>query len=123
MAARLKSKLPFLRNTILSLGGTIDPQASISEAYQVSAQMPNMMPSYQPPQYQPPQIDQLPTAPNNIDPALFGANSNPLPGLAPALANAPVILDKPMGGAIDLDFVPVTENEGPGLPKMGGGWM
>jgi hypothetical protein len=33
-----------------------------------------------------------------------------------------VVTNKPLGGAIDLDFVPV-DDEGPGLPKMGGGWQ
>jgi hypothetical protein len=121
MAARLKSKLPRLINTIRALGGTIDPQASIIEAYQVAAQPHNTMPYQQAP-YQQPQVESFPAPQNNIDPALYQANSNPLPGLAPALANAPVITNKPLGGAIDLDFVPVDESEGPGLPKMGDGW-
>ena len=116
--AMLNAEIPSLVQIIRALGMT----PNMNGFQDFTAQIPNTMPTYQQPQYQP-QVEQIQAAPNNIDPALFGANSNPLPGLAPAVANAPVILDKPMGGAIDLDFVPVTENEGPGLPKMGGGWM
>ena len=114
--------IPMYVNVIKSLGGTVDPQAMRSvdiRSLNGNGAIPNM--TYQQPQYQP-QAEQITAAPNNIDPALFGANSNPLPGLAPALANAPVVANKPLGGAIDLDFVPV-DDEGPGLPKMGGGWQ
>jgi hypothetical protein len=117
--AMLNAEIPSLVQIIRALGMT----PNMNGFQDFSAPIPNMMPSYQPPQYLPPQIDQLPTAPNNIDPALFQSNSNPLPGLAPAIANAPVILDKPMGGAIDLGYVPTEEDEGPGLPKMGSGWQ
>jgi hypothetical protein len=114
--------IPMYVNVIKSLGGTVDPQAMRSvdiRSLNGNGAIPNM--TYQQPQYQP-QAEQITAAPNNIDPALFQANSNPLPGLAPALANAPVVANKPLGGAIDLDFVPV-DDEGPELPKMGGGWQ
>jgi hypothetical protein len=69
-----------------------------------------------------PQGDPLVNQPPNIDPNLYAANNSPLPGLAPAIANAPLIPNKALGGATDLDFVP-TDEEGPVLPKMGGGWQ
>lgn len=116
--AALNAEIPSLVQIIRALGMT----PNMNGFQDFTAQIPNTMPAYQQPQYQPP-VEHIPTAPNNIDPALFGANSNPLPGLAPALANAPVITNKPLGGAIDLDFVPVDEGEGPGLPKIGGGWQ
>lgn len=115
--AMLNAEIPSLVQIIRALGMT----PNMNGFQDFTAQIPNTMPAYQQPQYQP-QAEQIPAAPNNIDPALFQANSNPLPGLAPALANAPVVTNKPLGGAIDLDFVPV-DDEGPGLPKMGRGWQ
>jgi hypothetical protein len=115
--AMLNAEIPSLVQIIKALGMT----PNMNGFQDFTAHIPNTMPTYQQPQYQPP-IEHSPAAPNNIDPALFQANSNPLPGLAPALANAPVVANKPLGGAIDLDFVPV-DDEGPELPKMGGGWQ
>lgn len=115
--AMLNAEIPSLVQIIRALGMT----PNMNGFQDSTASIPNTMPTYQQPQYQP-QAEQIPAASNNIDSALFGANSNPLPGLAPALANSPVVKNKPLGGAIDLDFVPVTEDEGTGLPRMGGGW-
>jgi len=116
--------IPMYVNVIKSLGGTVDPQAmravdirSLDGAAHIQSVNPYQIPPYQPPQTIPSQDI------NPIDPALYATNSNPLPGLAPAVANAPVVLNKPMGGAMDLDYVPKEEDEGPGLPKMGGGWQ
>ncbi len=118
MAARLKSKLPRLIQTIRALGGTIDPQAELLQYRQLQTS------NYGPPMTQPLHpVDPMQNLPNPIDPALYTTNANPVPGLAPAVANAPLVPDKPMGGAIDLGYTPVDDGEGPGLPKMDGGWM
>jgi hypothetical protein len=115
--------IPMYVNVIKSLGGTVDPQAMRAvdiRSLDVTSAAQNMN-LYQPPQYQHPHT--IPSQDvNPIDPALYATNTNPLPGLSPAIANAPVVLNKPLGGAIDLGYTPVDEDEGPGLPKMGGGW-
>jgi hypothetical protein len=110
--AMLNAEIPSLVQIIRALGMT----PNMNGFQDFTAHMPNAISAYQQPQ-----VEQFSGPPNNIDPALFQANMGPLPGLAPAVANAPLVTDKPMGGAIDLDFVP-TDDEGPGLPKMGGGW-
>jgi hypothetical protein len=115
--------IPMYVNVIKSLGGTVDPQAMRAvdiRSLDVTSAAQNMN-LYQPPQYQHPHT--IPSQDvNPIDPALYLTNTNPLPGLAPAIANSPVVLNKPLGGAIDLGYTPVDEDAGPGLPNMGGGW-
>jgi hypothetical protein len=109
--------IPMYMNVIKSLGGTVDPQAMKTvdiRSLNGAAPIPNMMPTYQPPQT----IQDT----NPIDPALFRTNSNPLPGLAPAVAQIPPISNTAVGGAMDLDYVP-REDEEPGLPKKGGEWV
>jgi hypothetical protein len=114
--AMLNAEIPSLVQIIRALGMT----PNMNGFQDFTASIPNMNP-YQQPQYQQPQV--APVQDNNpIDPALYATNANPVPGLAPAVANAPLVTDKPMGGAIDLDFTPV-EDEGPPLPRMGGGWV
>ena len=61
------------------------------------------------------------TSKPTFDPNLFAANNMPVPGLAPT-AKPPLMPQTAVGGAMDLDYMPVEE-EGPGLPKMGGGWV
>jgi hypothetical protein len=109
--AMLNAEIPSLVQIIKALGMT--PNTNGFQDF--TAQIPNMNP-YQQPQMAPVQDT------NPIDPALYATNYNPVPGLAPAVANAPVVTNKPIGGAIDLDFIP-TEDEGPPLPRMGGGWQ
>ena len=112
----LNAEIPSLVQIIRALGMT----PNMNGFQDFTASIPNMNP-YQQPQYQQPQV--APVQDNNpIDPALYATNANPVPGLAPAVANAPLVTDKPMGGAIDLDFTPV-EDEGPPLPRMGVGWV
>ena len=114
--AMLNAEIPSLVQIIKALGMT--PNTNGFQDF--TAPIPNMNP-YQIPPYQQPQT--IPSQDiNPIDPALYATNSNPLPGLAPAIANTPVVTNKPLGGAIDLDFTP-TEDEGPPLPRMGGGWV
>ena len=114
--AMLNAEIPSLVQIIKALGMT----PNMSGFQDFTAPIPNMNP-YQIPPYQQPQT--IPSHDiNPIDPALYATNSNPLPGLAPAIANSPVVTNKPLGGAIDLDFTP-TEDEGPPLPRMGGGWV
>ena len=115
--AMLNAEIPSLVQIIKALGMT----PNMNGFQDFTAPIPNMNP-YQPPQYQVPQPFPVQDT-NPIDPALYATNSNPLPGLAPAVANAPVVLNQPMGGAMDLDYVPKAEDEGPGLPRMGGGWQ
>lgn len=112
--AALNAEIPSLVQVIRALGtSTIPPEAL--QAY------PPMMPSYaaEPAHNYP--VDPMQNIPNPIDPALYAANSNPLPGLVPAAAQAPIIPNTSAGGAMDLDYVPKDE-EGQGLPKMGGDW-
>lgn len=118
MAARLNAKLPRLIQTIQALGGTIDPQASVIQAYHPMMNGVSHHPQ-QPALNYPPPPDQMP--PQTFDPALFATNNGPLPGLAPAIAHIPLVPNKPVGGAIDLGYTPVDE-EGPALPKIGGDW-
>jgi hypothetical protein len=116
--------IPMYVNVIKSLGGTVDPQAmrAVDIRSLDGASTAQNMNFYQPPQYQQPQT--IPSQDvNPIDPALYATNANPVPGLSPAIANAPVVLNKPLGGAIDLGYTPVDEDAGPGLPNMGGGWQ
>jgi hypothetical protein len=115
--------IPMYVNVIKSLGGTVDPQAmrAVDIRSLDSASPAQNMNFYQPPQYQQPQTAPIQDV-NPIDPALYATNANPVPGLSPAIANAPVVLNKPLGGAIDLGYTPVDEEAGPGLPNMGGGW-
>ena len=115
--AMLNAEIPSLVQIIKALGMTPNVQGF----QDFTAPIPNMNP-YQQPQYQAPQTNPIQDV-NPIDPALYATNSNPVPGLAPAIANAPVITNKPLGGAIDLGYTPVDEDQGPGLPQMGGGWM
>ena len=115
--AMLNAEIPSLVQIIKALGMT----PNMSGFQDFTAPIPNMNPYQQPPYQQPQPFPSQDI--NPIDPALYATNSNPLPGLAPAVANAPVVLNKPMGGAMDLDYVPKEEDEGPGLPKMGGGWQ
>ena len=115
--AMLNAEIPSLVQIIKALGMT----PNMNGFQDFTAPIPNMNP-YQQPQYQQPQPFPSQEA-NPIDPALYATNSSPLPGLAPAVANAPVVLNQPMGGAMDLDYVPKAEDEGPGLPRMGGGWQ
>ena len=115
--AMLNAEIPSLVQIIRALGMT--PNTNGFQDF--TASIPNTM-TYPTPQHQPP-TEQLPNTPNNIDPALYATNTNPVPGLAPAIANAPVEKNKPLGGAIDLGYTPVDEDEGPSLPKMGGGWQ
>jgi hypothetical protein len=115
MAARLKSKLPRLIQTIRALGGTIDPQAELLQSRQ-------MQPSnYGAPAQNYP-IDPSQNLPNPIDPALYATNNTPLPGITSPIAQVPPPPNTSAGGAIDLDFKP-QEDEGPPLPRMGGGWV
>jgi hypothetical protein len=113
--AALNAEIPSLVQVIRALGtSTILPEALQS--------YPMQMPNYGPQVQKNYPVDPMQNLPNPIDPALFQANSGPLPGLVPAAANAPMIPNTSVGGAMDLDYVP-TDDEGPGLPKMGGGWM
>ncbi len=115
VAAR-NAEIPSLVSVIKALGtSTIPPEAL--QSYPL--QMPNY--AFQETHYRS-AADPMQNLPNPIDPALYATNSNPVPGLSPAVANAPLVLDKPMGGAIDLGYTPVDE-EGPPLPKMGTGWV
>jgi hypothetical protein len=115
--AMLNAEIPSLVQIIKALGMTPNVQGF----QDFTAPIPNMNP-YQQPQYQAPQTAPIQDV-NPIDPALYATNANPVPGLAPAIANAPVVLNKPLGGAIDLGYTPVDEDAGPGLPNMGGGWQ
>ena len=115
--AMLNAEIPSLVQIIKALGMTPNVQGF----QDFTAPIPNMNP-YQQPQYQAPQTAPIQDV-NPIDPALYVTNANPVPGLAPAIANAPVITNKPLGGAIDLGYTPVDEDAGPGLPNMGGGWQ
>jgi hypothetical protein len=113
--AALNAEIPSLVQVIRALGtSTIPPEAMQS--------YPIPTPNYQSivPQGYP--TEQIPSQANNIDPALFSANSDPLPGLVPAARNAPIITQTSAGGALDLDYIPRDE-EAPGLPRMGNGWM
>lgn len=117
--------IPSYVDVIRSLGGTINPEALKKvDIPQLSRLSPNPQYQYQPayelvsPQTVAGSAQNLP---NPVDPALFRANDNPLPGLVPAAAQAPLISKTAMGGAADLDYVP-REEEGPPLPKMGGEW-
>ena len=116
--AMLNAEIPSLVQIIRALGMT----PNMNGFQDFTAPIPNMAPTYQQPAYQPPQVEQLPNDPNAIDPRLFQTNANPLPGLAPVIASAPLIVNTSAGGAIDLGYVP-TDEEGPGLPKMGSGWQ
>ena len=113
--AALNAEIPSLVQVIRALGtSTIPPEALQS--------YPLQTPNYGPPITQPlHSVDPMQNLPNPIDPALFQANSGPLPGLVPAAANAPIIPNTSAGGAMDLDYVP--KDEEPPLPKMGGGWV
>jgi hypothetical protein len=115
--AMLNAEIPSLVQIIKALGMTPNVQGF----QDFTAPIPNMNP-YQQPQYQAPQTAPIQDV-NPIDPALYATNANPVPGLAPAIANAPVVTNKPLGGAIDLGYTPVDEDQGPGLPQMGGGWL
>lgn len=124
--AALNAEIPSLVAIIRALGMTpnmngyqdFTAQIPPMNGYPDPVANPYAAPVYQPISQQP-QVEIPP--PPNIDPALYATNNNPVPGLAPAIANAPVITNKALGGAMDLDFVP-TDEEGPALPKMGGGW-
>ena len=111
--AALNAEIPSLVSVIRALGGNANIPPAFSQAY------PAGDPIYQPGPV--PMVDPLASVPN-IDPALFAANAAPVSGLAPATAQMPLVPRMAGGGATDLDFQP-TEEEGPPLPKMGGGWQ
>lgn len=127
--AALNAEIPSLVSVIRALGGTPNVNGAGMMAY------PPMDNNYQAPvgyypgaaPYTPLPAPQQPVVENpypnapNIDPALFRTNSNPLPGLVPAAAQAPVIPGTSVGGALDLDYVP-RDDDGPALPKMGSDW-
>ena len=122
--AALNAEIPSLVAIIRALGGT--PNVGDMAAY---APMPYQQPYPQQPMYQngtPPIFAPQGVEPARdaqaIDPGLYAANSGPLPGLVPAAANAPLIPNTSAGGAMDLDYQPEPQ-EGPGLPRMGGGWV
>jgi hypothetical protein len=112
--AALNAEIPSLVQVIKALGtSTIPPEAM--QAYPFTSMNYPSVP-------QAPNYPVEPILPNNIDPALFATNSNPLPGLVPAAAQAPVVPNTAMGGAADLDYVP-REDEPQRLPNMGNGWV
>jgi hypothetical protein len=114
--AALNAEIPSLVQVIRALGTSAIPSEAL-QAY------PMQTPNYAAPTVgNNTPVEQVQNIPNPIDPALFSANSNPLPGLVPAAAQAPLIPNTAGGGAADLDYVP-RDDEGPGLPKMGGGWV
>lgn len=111
--AALNAEIPSLVSVIRALGTSVIPPEAL-QSY------PMQQPTYTQPSYH--VADQTPNLQNPIDTALYQANSGPLPGLVPAAANAPMMPNTSVGGAMDLDYVP-TDDEGPGLPKMGNGWV
>jgi hypothetical protein len=113
--AALNAEIPSLVQVIRALGTSTIPSEALHS-------YPLQTPNYGPPMTQPLHpVDPMQNLPNPIDPALFQANSGPLPGLVPAAANAPIIPNTSAGGAMDLDYTPADEE--PPLPKMGGGWV
>ncbi len=120
--AALNAEIPSLVQIIRALGSSTIP-AEAMQSYPMQTfntpmqEFTNPAMINQP--YQPaPAIDQ-----NPIDPALYRTNATPLPGLVPAAANAPMVPNTSVGGAMDLDYVPTDESEGPRLANMGGGWV
>jgi hypothetical protein len=114
--AALNAEIPSLVSVIRALGTSVIPPEAL-QSY------PMQQPTYGAPvQSVYPVADQTQNLQNPIDTALYQANSGPLPGLVPAAANAPMMPNTSVGGAMDLDYVP-TDDEGPGLPKMGNGWV
>lgn len=107
MAARMKSRLPRLIQTIRALGGTIDPQAIMIEEYQGlgNGSGQRLQPSFGP--ITPQQLSTVNPMPNDsgIDPALYQANSGPIPR-STLSAQAPLIdSGVALGGTEELDWV------------------
>ena len=116
--AALNAEIPSLLQIIRALGGAVDPQ--LMQGFYQPPPTNGHPYGYQPSAPQvPPGIEPQPQP--TFDPNLFAANNMPVPGLAPT-AKPPLMPQTAVGGAMDLDYVPVEE-EGPGLPKMGGGWV
>ena len=101
--AALNAEIPSLVQVIRALGtSTIPPEAM--QAY------PPMMPDYNGPsrmpgQYQPNSTDPTQSVPG-IDPALFHANSGPVPRIGSSTPPAAFIPGEMVGGTTDLDYDP-----------------
>jgi hypothetical protein len=123
--AAVNAEIPSLVQIIRALGGTVDPQYNQIPSYPMQNGNPYQFPTpaYNTapmPQAMAPQMPQMP--PDGIDPALYAANAPTVVGLPP-IPKVPMIPNTAMGGVMDLDYVPTPEDEGPGLPRMGGGWV
>jgi hypothetical protein len=102
--ASLNIEISYLIQNIRALGSTPDVSG-----------LQTHVPSF--PSSQEAFVDPYANLPNNVDPALIQANSGPVP-----VPQTPLIPNTANGGAMDLDYTPVVE-EGPPLPRMGGGWV
>jgi hypothetical protein len=113
--AALNAEIPSLVQVIRALGtSNIPPEALQS--------YPPTIPSYGTLVQNSYPADLMQNIPNTIDPALYATNNTPLPGITSPIAQVPPPPNTSAGGAIDLDFKP-QEDEGPPLPRMGGGWV
>jgi hypothetical protein len=101
--AALNAEIPSLVQVIKALGtSTIPPEAM--QAY------PPMMPDYNGPSRMPGQYQPNPTDPTqsvpSIDPALFYANSGPVPRIGSSTPPAAFVPGEMVGGTTDLDYDP-----------------
>jgi hypothetical protein len=121
--AALNAEIPSLVSVIRALGGNPNIGSGTMIAYPPMEMTYPVQPMYQHPinpSVISPQVDQMANVPN-IDPALFKTNTGPVPGIT--APQGPMVPGMSGGGAADLDYEPRDNEEGPGLPKMGGGWM
>jgi hypothetical protein len=104
LVAVLNAEIPSLVQVIRALGGNANIAIGQMQAFAAPISMDAV-------------VDPYANLPNNVDPALIQANSGPVP-----VPQTPLIPNTANGGAMDLDYTPVVE-EGPPLPRMGGGWV
>ena len=105
MAARKKSNLPRIIQTIKALGGTIDPQAIEPQNYPNPSYNPYSGVPHIPLHFPQPTTPDLMQDSHGIDPALYQANSGPVPRSSLATQQAEMVAGVVTGGTEELDWV------------------